>query len=872
MWLLQAFRKLPGFTITVSGKTSALEPGLFYTPRTEASIARYTDGTCNWFLGHNRYAAWEDGQIPEARLLWIYGEPGSGKSVLSKFLIEHNQRHEEPTASTKLCFFFCKENAKLQKTGASILRGLLYHVFQKDPSLIGAISAFKPTPEMTNDLGVMTELFEAVVRDHRTGMLICFVDALDECDSSDAKEISALFVRLINDRLPLKVLITSRFKLEFMKKFESAPHVDLASRYEREMIHRDVSIFVQASLTSGSAMSPIKELSSAALVQIQNTLLENAGRTFLWVHLAIKVLDDSSESSEMELVRLASELPNSLSEIYAAIWKRLEGQGRKKKEKMKAMLGLLVAANRPLTLSELAMAWAMDRRWKDVASEPRHEEEMDIYREKKMEITSRDICGAFVAVRDSMVELLHPTAKEFLIRVDEEEKETLCRQRIDPIECNLVLLHICTQYLFLDDFVPVPKAVCEAPITNKLQHYLIDHPFLEYAANHWTCHYQTARRDRPSCSHIKDALELFKVNSTGFPTWFQVYWTLRYTTAKVPPFLPDLILGVHFGVEDLVLPNIEDINIPIPINGWTALHWAAENGNELLASFLLDRNAEVEPKANDGRTPLHIAIWNCHQTVAEVLLERGAKPQTKDYQGRTSLHVAARSDNADGVSLLLRHDTAGIVTVQDSKSQQPLHYAASTGSLRVAELLLANNADVSAVADEGETPLHCAVYEGHEDVVELLLKNKASVGARRENGRTPLYMAVDVGKDSIVKVLLEYISEPMDLEAPDEDGLTALYLAIFEKCSDIVKMLIRAGSNINHKNNQGLPVLFKAISCGDIDMVGLALESGASVIDGPSGKTALSWASEVAAGNLVGNTTMKSILNLLLSEQLSTRS
>ena len=68
----------------------------------------------------------------------------------------------------------------------------------------------------------------------------------------------------------------------------------------------------------------------------------------------------------------------------------------------------------------------------------------------------------------------------------------------------------------------------------------------------------------------------------------------------------------------------------------------------------------------------------------------------------------------------------------------PLHVAAAYGRKEVAELLLANKADVNAKDKAGWSPLHWASCEGHKDVVELLLTKGANVNATNELGVTPL--------------------------------------------------------------------------------------------------------------------------------------
>ena len=52
----------------------------------------------------------------------------------------------------------------------------------------------------------------------------------------------------------------------------------------------------------------------------------------------------------------------------------------------------------------------------------------------------------------------------------------------------------------------------------------------------------------------------------------------------------------------------------------------------------------------------------------------------------------------------------------------------------VAEILLANKADINAKANNGWTPLHQAATAGHKGLVELLLANKAEVNAKNNNG------------------------------------------------------------------------------------------------------------------------------------------
>jgi ankyrin repeat protein len=60
------------------------------------------------------------------------------------------------------------------------------------------------------------------------------------------------------------------------------------------------------------------------------------------------------------------------------------------------------------------------------------------------------------------------------------------------------------------------------------------------------------------------------------------------------------------------------------------------------------------------------------------------------------------------------------VNAKTDNGLTPLHNAAVNGRKDVAELLLANKAEVNAKDNEGLTPMHYAAANGYRDVAELL--------------------------------------------------------------------------------------------------------------------------------------------------------
>jgi ankyrin repeat protein len=118
------------------------------------------------------------------------------------------------------------------------------------------------------------------------------------------------------------------------------------------------------------------------------------------------------------------------------------------------------------------------------------------------------------------------------------------------------------------------------------------------------------------------------------------------------------------------------------------------------------------------------------------LVNAGANVNQRGKYGTTPLHVAAGpSGSAEIVEILIAHG-AKIESVFAGRT--PLHVATTFAKFEIAELLLANGADVNAQESFGLTPLHRAAIWPRKDLIELLLKNGANVDMKDEFGHTPL--------------------------------------------------------------------------------------------------------------------------------------
>ncbi|XP_058711757.1 protein phosphatase 1 regulatory subunit 12B isoform X9 [Poecile atricapillus] len=185
------------------------------------------------------------------------------------------------------------------------------------------------------------------------------------------------------------------------------------------------------------------------------------------------------------------------------------------------------------------------------------------------------------------------------------------------------------------------------------------------------------------------------------------------------------------------------------------------------------------------------------------LLGRGARINTTNVDGLTALHQACIDENLDMVKFLV--ENGANVNQQDNEGWTPLHAVASCGYLNIAEFLISHGANVAAVNSEGEVPSDIAEEAAMKD---LLLEQVKKQGvdlelSRKEEEQQMLQDArqwLNSGK-------IEDIKQP-------RTGATALHVAAAKGYSEVMRLLIQAGFNLNVQDNDGWTPLHAAAHWG----------------------------------------------------------
>ena len=116
------------------------------------------------------------------------------------------------------------------------------------------------------------------------------------------------------------------------------------------------------------------------------------------------------------------------------------------------------------------------------------------------------------------------------------------------------------------------------------------------------------------------------------------------------------------------------------------------------------------------------------------------------------------------------------------------------------------------------------VAERRTPLVELAIWAGADPNYRDEDGRSALAVAVELGDSGIVPLLLDAGADP---DAHTSDGEPVAALAVRSGETEILKILLDAGADPNAKDESGIAVLVLAVIQGDAEIVRMLLEAGA---------------------------------------------
>src|SRR5262249_23855661 len=137
------------------------------------------------------------------------------------------------------------------------------------------------------------------------------------------------------------------------------------------------------------------------------------------------------------------------------------------------------------------------------------------------------------------------------------------------------------------------------------------------------------------------------------------------------------------------------------ISGETLLMTASRSGNADVVEQLLSKGADANAKATRGQTALMWAVAQRHTAVVKVLLEHSADVQARTEEWTQVWQTGPDQDIHPDYHATIRHG-----------GDTPLLFAARSGDLDSAKLLVAAGANVNDTAADGVSATTLAAHSG----------------------------------------------------------------------------------------------------------------------------------------------------------------
>ena len=716
-------------------------------------------GTCQWFVDHNLFRQWRKSK--SSSMLWVSADPGCGKSVLAKYLVDSKL---PTTESRTTCYFFFKDDFEDQRSAKSALGCILHQLFMRKEILFSnkIIKRFEASnAHLTSSFDELWEVLVTASQDKNAGEIVCVLDAFDECEAQERSKLAQTLCKFYNTRnnFNLKFLVTSRPYGEIRRGFQppdvpglSIIHLSGEGDAEIKKIAGEIGVYIKSRVRNIQVILKLKSDEEQLLLE---ELLRIPNRTYLWAHLTLDLVQSDNDINKAGIRQATSNLPRTVDEAYERILAKSRNS-----EEAKKLLHIVVAASRPLTLAEMAVAMAL-------RENHRSYQDLDLKLEDRFREYVRDLCGLFVVVIGSKIYLLHQTAREFLIQDGLSKSwghysQLKWKSSLQLQESHRILYQICIWHLLFTEFKTSPLGE-----NGILSQYLDRHVFLDYSAKNWAAHFRASGIKDDEV--IKSLLGICDANSTSCLTWFRIYWTS--IRPGFPKDFTTLMIASYFGLERVVKLLLKRDNGEVnSIDGTyqrSALSWASENGFDSIVKLLVRgpsirfkditklsflKGVEVDARDRYGRTPLSYAAWNGHAATVKLLVKAGACAESMDEIGGTPISYALCTGQLDVANQLMKGALVGSV---DQISRELLLSASKKGHDAIVERLLDMGANIEAADNQCRTPLSYAAGNGHEAVVRLLLDKGANIEAAHNQRRTPLSYAAKNGHEAVVRLLLD---------------------------------------------------------------------------------------------------------------------
>ncbi|KAF6816729.1 hypothetical protein CPLU01_13784 [Colletotrichum plurivorum] len=353
---------------------------------------RRTLGTGNWLLERDSFKVWCNDSPLGARLMWLRGRPGAGKSFLAGRVVKHLREQRRD-----VCAFFFNDSDSGKTSASAFLRSMALQMAHLHPEILEGLSELLLQKQIQLDAADHSTVWRHIYVSCLLKIPLdrpqyWVLDAMDECKAT--ADLLAYLGKAQEAWPQLSVFVTSRDSFESTTN-STYPDITVVTETIRE---EDSNSDIEAFLRSG--MGALRSYTPEARDRLFDKVLDKSRGCFLWADITMKGLRQVAAPSEG--IRVLDSNPTGMNDMYEKILHKMAdmADGKWNRPITRSILAWVTCSSRPLTVDEMRVAIHVDLN-EDV---------------ENVEHVVNLCCGDLVHISSKKrLRLLHLTAKEFLL-------------------------------------------------------------------------------------------------------------------------------------------------------------------------------------------------------------------------------------------------------------------------------------------------------------------------------------------------------------------------------------------------------------------------------------------------------------------------